>query len=136
MSRILRIVLIEDDADDVELLQDALDAHKIQYELTVLKDGSAASGYCEKADILPDIIVMDFNLPRIHGRDVVKLIRCKEKFANVPILILSTSSSQEDIRYAYKTGADKYLIKPATIEAIHETIRTIVELANARVMSN
>jgi DNA-binding response OmpR family regulator len=136
MSRTLRIVLIEDDADDVELLQDALDSHNIQYELTLLKDGSAAAGYCEKADTLPDIIVMDFNLPKIHGRDVVKLIRCREKFANVPILILSTSSSQEDIKYAYKTGADKYLIKPATIEAIRETIRTIVELANARVMSN
>lgn len=135
MSRTIRIVLIEDDADDVELLQDALDAHKIQYELTLIKDGSAAAQYCEKAVTLPDIIVMDFNLPKLHGREVVQLIRSRKKFSNVPILILSTSSSQEDIKYAYRAGADRYLIKPSTIEAIRETIQTIAELANTKVIS-
>lgn len=136
MSRTLRIVLIEDDADDVELLQDALDSQNIKHELTHLKDGSAAAGYCEKASVLPDIIIMDFNLPKVHGREVVKMIRSKEKFASVPILILSTSSSKEDISFAYKAGADKYLIKPATIEAIQETIRTILELVKPKVMTS
>jgi DNA-binding response OmpR family regulator len=136
MSKKLRIILIEDDADDVELLQDALNTHSVPYTMTVLKDGSAAANFCETAEFLPDIIIMDFNLPRLHGREVVKLIRCKNKFANVPILILSTSSSKEDIAYAYKAGADKYLIKPATLESIRDTVRTIIQLAEKNLVSS
>lgn len=130
MSKKLRIVLIEDDADDVELLQESLISHKVDHSITVLKDGSAAIQFCETATFLPDIIIMDFNLPRIHGREVIQRIRCNEKFASVPILILSTSSSKEDIEFAYKVGADKYLVKPATIEAISETVKIITELAS------
>jgi DNA-binding response OmpR family regulator len=136
MSKKIRIVLIEDDTDDVELLQDALNNYKVSYTMSVLKDGSAAAGFCESADVIPDIIIMDFNLPRVHGREVVNLIRCKEKFANVPILILSTSSSKEDIAYAYQAGADKYLIKPATLESIKETVRTIVQLAGGHLVTS
>jgi DNA-binding response OmpR family regulator len=136
MSKKLRIVLIEDDTDDVELLQDALNNHNVSYTMSVLKDGSSAAGFCETADYLPDIIIMDFNLPRVHGREVVNLIRCKEKFANVPILILSTSSSKEDIAYAYEAGADKYLIKPATLDSIKETVRTIVQLAGGSLVKS
>lgn len=135
MQKEIKIVLIEDDADDVELLQESLDTHKIDYTLTVIKDGSAAVQFCETASFLPDIIIMDFNLPRVHGRDVINKIRCNKIFAQVPILILSTSSSKEDITYAYEVGADRYLVKPATIEAINETVRTIVELASGKTVS-
>lgn len=133
MVQKIRIVLIEDDTDDVELLQESLDAHNINYTMTVLKDGSAAVAFCETADFLPDIIIMDFNLPKVHGRDVIRKIRCNEQFSRVPILILSTSSSQEDIAYAYKVGATKYLVKPATVESIKETVDTIIELARHKV---
>ncbi len=135
MSKNLEIVLIEDDADDVELLQEALHSYKVGFSLTVIKDGSAALSFCESGAFLPDIIVMDFNLPRVHGREVIRSIRCNEKFAKVPILILSTSSSKEDIEYAYKVGADKYLVKPTTIEAIRDTIKTILQLARVPVPS-
>jgi DNA-binding response OmpR family regulator len=130
MSKKIRIVLIEDDTDDVELLQEALEKNSVSFEMTVLKDGSMAASYLEKVSALPHIIIMDFNLPRVHGREVISLIRANEKFANVPILILSTSSSREDIAFAYSAGADKYLVKPSTIEAIKETVCTILELAN------
>jgi DNA-binding response OmpR family regulator len=133
MSKKLRIILIEDDADDVELLQESLGSHDVDYTMTVLKDGSAAVQFFETAEFLPDIIIMDFNLPRVHGREVIKKIRSNKKFALVPILILSTSSSREDISYAYRVGADKYLVKPATIEAIRETVKVVVELANKHV---
>lgn len=135
MSKHLRIVLIEDDADDVELLQENLDSHGVQYSLTVIKDGSAALQFCDTADFLPDIIIMDFNLPKVHGREVISRIRSVKRFANVPIVILSTSSALEDINYAYKVGADRYLVKPATLEAIRETTAAIVQLATQRNMS-
>lgn len=135
MSQKLRIVLIEDDVDDVELLQDALNTHNVSYSMTILKDGSAAAGFCENTPFLPDIIIMDFNLPRIHGREVIKMIRCKSQFEKVPILILSTSSAKEDISYAYEVGADRYMVKPSTVEAIQETVSTIIGMANRKMLS-
>ncbi len=136
MDKKIRILLIEDDVDDVELLQESLNSRNIPFAMNVIKDGSAAVSFCENSsDFLPDIIVMDFNLPRVHGRDVIAKIRCNGKFANIPILVLSTSSAKEDIAYASKIGADKYLIKPATIEAIQETVETIVAMATGRTIS-
>jgi DNA-binding response OmpR family regulator len=135
MSKEIRILLIEDDAEDVELLQDALDNNEVAYTMDILKDGSAAYEFCDKITFLPDIIIMDFNLPKIHGREVIKLIRCKSRFKNIPILILSTSSSKEDMEFAYKAGADKYLTKPATIESIKETVQTILQLTHRNVQS-
>lgn len=131
----LRIVLIEDDADDVELLQEALDARSVPYAMTLLKDGSAAISHFQHTEEFPDIVIMDFNLPRVHGREVIKKIRSNPRFSKTPILILSTSSSKEDIAYAYQVGADKYLVKPATVEAIRETVNTIIELAKNRSLS-
>lgn len=136
MSHEIRILLIEDDIDDVELLQEALTSRSIPFIMNVIKDGSAAVSFCEQiSDFLPDIIVMDFNLPRVHGRDVISKIRCNERFANVPILVLSTSSAKEDIAYANQVGADRYLVKPATIEAIQETVDTIVGMVKRRSFS-
>lgn len=124
------LVLIEDDADDVDILTDALDMNDIQYEITWLKDGSAAVSFFENSEMLPDIIVMDFNLPRVHGRELVNFIRSRKRLDPVPILILSTSSNSEDIAYAYRSGADKYLVKPATVEGIKETVSVILEMAS------
>ena len=127
------VILIEDDADDVEILRDALDMNGIQYEFTWLKDGSAAVKFFEDSEMLPHIIVMDFNLPRVHGRDVVNFICSKKRLDPVPILILSTSSNNEDIAYAYRAGADKYLVKPATVEGIQETVSVILDMASSRI---
>lgn len=136
MNNNIRILLIEDDVDDVELLQEALTSRSIPFIMNVIKDGSAAVSFCEEvSDFVPDIIVMDFNLPRVHGRDVINKIRCNERFSNVPILVLSTSSAKEDIAYANKVGADQYLVKPATLEAIQETVDTIVRMAKRKSFS-
>jgi DNA-binding response OmpR family regulator len=136
MNKKIRIVLIEDDMDDVELLHEALESRNVPFLMKVIKDGSAAITFCEEhTDFFPDIIVMDFNLPRVHGKDVIAKIRCNEKFAHVPILVLSTSSAIEDMAYANKAGADKYLVKPATIEAIQETVETIVSMVHSKSIS-
>ncbi len=132
MNRNLRIILIEDDLDDVEILQDALVNNHVKFSMTVLKDGSEAIQFCDQANYTPDIIIMDFNLPRVHGRDVVKMIRSTPQFDTTPILILSTSSSKEDIAFAYNAGADKYLVKPTTLQSINETVRVVVEMAGGR----
>ncbi len=124
----MKIFLIEDDLDDVELLEDALQTHNVDYELDIAKDGSAAITYIRNCEKVPDIIVLDFNLPKIHGKEVLIEIKSAASFKNIPLLILTTSSAKEDIEYSYKHGANKYLIKPTSIQQIRETIDVIVEL--------
>lgn len=136
MKKKLSIVLIEDDIDDVEILQEALENENVSYSISILKDGGAAEQFCETSRTLPDIIVMDFNLPRVHGREVIKMIRANKRFAKVPILILSTSSSKEDIDFAYNAGADSYQVKPATVDGIKDTIATILELCKVKMESS
>ena len=72
---------------------------------------------------------MDFNLPKVHGRDILKQIKQTDDFKNIPLVILTTSSSQDDITYSYKEGANRYLIKPTTIVGIKAVVDVIKELA-------
>lgn len=125
----LHILLVEDDTDDVELLQDALSDNAVPNQLHVIKDGGGMASYLATSVQVPDIIVMDFNLPKVHGREVLKNIRSNELFRNVPVLILTTSSSPLDIDYSYKEGASKYLIKPTTTEGFRNVVQSILQLA-------
>ncbi|HET9279054.1 MAG TPA: response regulator, partial [Flavitalea sp.] len=81
---------------------------------------------CKK---LPNIIVMDFNLPRVHGREIIKQIKSNQEFRNIPLLVLTTSTAREDIEYSYKMGADSFITKPTTIQGFNATVGTIVQLA-------
>ncbi len=126
----LHILLIEDDNDDIELVQDALKENEVPNKMDVIKDGGAVSAYLEEMVVVPDIIVMDLNVPKVHGRDVLKNIRRTDRLTNVPIVILTTSSSQNDIDYCYKEGASTYLIKPVTTDGFKVVVKTITDLAN------
>jgi len=126
----MKILLIEDDPDDVELLQDALARHGVLYQMEVIKDGNAAIKYFKTSEVYPEIIILDLNLPKVHGRDVIVEIKSGSLFQNIPLLILTTSSSKHDMEHSYKYGADKYLLKPVTLEQIKETVEAIVALAN------
>lgn len=129
MNKIIKILLIEDDYDDIELLQDALQEQSIPHKMHVIKDGGQVAGYLKNSTEVPDVIVMDLNLPKVHGREIIKTIKSLEPFKEIPLLILTTSSSQNDMNYAYKEGASRYLIKPTTLPGIREVISTITHLA-------
>ncbi len=127
MSKNLNILLIEDDNDDIELLQDALRDNHVDFRMQVIKDGGEVAAYLEKKQDIPDIIVMDLNLPKVHGRDILKSIRASDGFGHVPIIILTTSSSKSDMDYTYKEGASRYLIKPTTSQGFKDVVQTIQE---------
>jgi CheY-like chemotaxis protein len=127
----MKILLIEDDLDDIELLEEALKSHGISYQLKTINDGSAAVEYIRSAPEHPDIIILDLNLPKIHGRDVLLEIKSLAPVKHIPLLILTTSSSREDVEYAYEKGANKYLVKPTTTVQIRETVAAVVDLAKS-----
>ena len=85
----LKIFLIEDDIDDIELLQDALKRYNIPYDMHTLKDGGEALEYIRIGNQAPDIIILDMNLPKVHGRDIIPVIKSSDHFKNVPLLILT-----------------------------------------------
>jgi CheY-like chemotaxis protein len=127
----MKMLLIEDDADDIELLQDVLSAQGVSFEMDVANDGNAAVEYIKNCRNLPDIIVLDFNLPKIHGKEVMLEIKSDPSFKDIPLVILTTSSAKADIEYSYKNGASKYLIKPNTVDGLHEIAKEIVVTAMA-----
>jgi CheY-like chemotaxis protein len=123
----IRILLIEDDADDIELLKDALEQNQVDCSIDVIMEGDKAIPYLENNDP-PDVIVMDFNLPKLHGREILSLIRASENLSAIPLMVLTTSASRDDMRYAFSMGADKFVTKPNTIQGFKATVEAIISL--------
>lgn len=125
----IRIFLIEDDSDDIELLEVSLKDNQVDYQMDVVMEGDKVQDYLKNCKNLPHVIVMDFNLPRVHGREIIKEIKASKEFRNIPLIVLTTSTAKEDIEYSYKMGADSFITKPTTIQGFNATVGTIVQLA-------
>ena len=124
----MNILLIEDDPDDIGLLEDALNSHGVSYTLETFHDGSSALDHIETATRSPDIIILDFNLPRVHGREIVLGLKSSPTFKTIPLIVLTTSSAREDIEFAYSKGVDKYLTKPNSLTEFAGIVETIIRL--------
>lgn len=127
MNTSLKILLIEDDADDIELLEEAFKINDISYELQVIMEGDKVAPFITQNKNLPQIIVLDFNLPRVHGREILKMIKSSGDFKNIPLIVLTTSAAKEDIEYSLKMGADHFITKPTSIDGFANTVATIVD---------
>jgi CheY-like chemotaxis protein len=125
----IKILLIEDDGDDIELLREAFDMNKIDCHIDVVMEGDKAIPFLEQAHELPDVIVMDLNLPKLHGREILTQIKESNSLATIPLVVLTTSSSQDDIKFSYAMGAKQYLTKPNTIDGFNTTVKTIVSVS-------
>jgi CheY-like chemotaxis protein len=130
MEKPLDILLIEDDIDDVDLLKDALSDNNIAYKMQVVMEGDKALDYLTNTPYLPEIIVMDLNLPKTDGKEILQEIKSSNSFINIPIIVLTTSSSKEDIDYCTRMGISKFITKPATIDGWNTTIHSIVKVAS------
>jgi two-component system response regulator len=125
----IKILLIEDDPDHADLIIDVLkedNVKGIKMEVIVKKDGEEAIDYFQhemKSQV--SFVILDLNLPKIHGIDVLKVIRKNPKYHSIPVFIFSTSSEQETIDEVYKNGANAYIIKPDSYEDFIEKIRIL-----------
>ncbi|MCW3109972.1 MAG: response regulator [Segetibacter sp.] len=131
MKKALDILLIEDDIDDVDLLKEALLENNVHYKMQVIMEGDKVFNYLQTIETLPEIIVMDLNLPKTDGKEILQEIKSTFSLTQIPIVVLTTSSSKEDIDYCNKMGISKFITKPATIEGWNSTIHAIVHVANA-----
>jgi len=124
----LNILLIEDDPEDVELFTQSLEDYKIDHHIIALvTDGVKAVEYLKKGESLPDLIVMDLNLPLLHGKELLLHIK-KSPLRNIPLVVLTTSSSQLDKSYVLSNGANKFITKPSSLSEISGMVSDIMEL--------
>lgn len=126
------IYLAEDDLDDCEMFEEALNLIDTHYRLSIFNDGEKLMQQLLTVQtIIPDLIFLDLNMPRKTGWECVKEIRAKEQFNPVPIIILTTSCSDEDISKLKKSGANMFIVKPTAhlklIEAVRKAINTCWE---------
>lgn len=106
-----RTFLIEDNVADVKLIQRALQsALCLKCTIEVFSDGESALAAIIKSP--PDLIILDLNLPRLDGKELLRLLKSQDSTAHIPIIVLTTSNNEDDVRYVYATGANAYVVKP------------------------
>lgn len=131
MKRInLNVLMVEDSSADVLMVKEALQDVKIQNTLHVVGDGIDAIEFLKKkgrfhSSTTPDLILLDLNLPKKNGNEVLIEIKNDENLKCIPVVIFTTSSSSDDMRRSYKSYANSYVIKPVDFNSYQETIHTI-----------
>ena len=129
-SRPIDILLVEDNPGDIRLTQEAFKDGKIKNDLNVVMDGEEAIYYLKKTGqysnaSTPDIILLDLNLPKKDGREVLAEIKNDPLLKCIPVIILTTSSAQSDILNTYSHHANCYIMKPVDFNQFITVIRTI-----------
>ena len=127
------ILLVEDNPDDVQLTKRALKQNNITNELVVVNDGVEAMDYLIEAStappgsskVLPTLILLDLNLPRMNGLEVLKQIRANDRLKRLPVVVLTSSKEDGDILKSYDSGANSYIRKPVEFERFTESVRDL-----------
>ena len=139
-TRTIEILLVEDSVGDARLTLEAFKEGKVMNNVTVISDGVAALAYLRRQgayanSVRPDLILLDLNLPKKDGREVLAEIKDDEDLMKIPVVVLTTSAAEEDIARAYSRHANCYITKPVDfqqfvhiIQSIEQFWLTIVEL--------
>jgi chemotaxis family two-component system response regulator Rcp1 len=126
----INILLVEDSASDVRLTQEALKDAKIANELRVARDGEEAMAFLRREGEYaggerPDLVILDLNLPRKDGREVLRDIKGDERLRRIPVIVLTTSGSDLDVLDAYDNNVNCYLTKPIDFEEFIGVVRSM-----------
>lgn len=129
-NRPTNILLIEDNPGDVRLTQEAFREGKISVNLSVVMDGVEAINYLRKkgqyeTEITPDLILLDLNLPKKDGREVLEEIKQDKELKRIPVVVLTTSNSEQDIMRSYNLHANCYINKPVDFDQFFDVIKKI-----------
>jgi CheY-like chemotaxis protein len=129
-NKLVHILLVEDNEGDVLLTLDAFEECKVKTEISVAKNGSEALDYLFKRGEFikakkPDLILLDINLPIYNGHEVLKQIKEDPILKKIPVIMLTTSSNQKDIRSAYENHCNSYVKKPLDIDEFLKAILKI-----------
>ena len=126
----IHILLVEDNEGDVFLVTEALEEGKIINKISVTRDGKEAMDFLDKKgkyenEQLPDLILLDINLPKKNGHEVLEYIKGKDELKQIPVIMLTTSSSEKDILLSNKNHANSFITKPVDVDHFLKVIYNI-----------
>jgi CheY-like chemotaxis protein len=129
-ARPVEILLVEDSPGDVRLTQEALKESKLLNNLHVARDGVEAMEFLKRkgkyeSAVRPDVILLDLNMPRMDGRQVLAEVKKDDELKRIPIVILTISKADEDIVRTYELGANCYITKPVDLEQFNKVVKAI-----------
>ena len=135
----MNILIVEDNLAHQRITEYALKRSKVSFVVNVVRDGEEALDYLfrrnEYADAtkspMPEIILLDLNLPKREGREVLKVIKNDPSLKEIPVVIVSTSDREEDVSYAFQTGAVAYISKSSGFDKFNEQVAGIAQYARA-----
>lgn len=120
------ILLVEDDEADAMLITEALNEHAMARTVGQVADGVAALEWLRDPERpRPDLIVLDLNMPRMNGRELLDILKRDDKLKMIPVVVLTTSGAPEDVSSAYERYANAYVTKPVNLDDFIRTVRTI-----------
>lgn len=132
VPRPIEVLLVEDDPGDVLLTREAFKDHKVRNNLNVVSDGEEAIAYLRRETRYteasrPDLVLLDLNLPRKDGREVLKDIKADPELRSIPVVVLTTSEADEDVLRSYDLHANAYVTKPVDFDQFINVVRQIDE---------
>ncbi len=127
----IEILLVEDNPGDIVLFTEALEESHSRSNLNTVEDGEEAINFLHqrgrfKYSPRPQLIILDLNLPRLNGREVLQEIRSQSDFDNIPIVVLTTSKSDRDMVEAYRLHANCYIVKPVDLKQFMNVLKEII----------
>jgi CheY-like chemotaxis protein len=132
MTRPIRVLLVEDNPGDTDLICDTLALGATALEITVMVDGAAAADYLLRKGAhagaeTPDLVLLDLNLPKLDGRQVLVEMRQHARLRPIPVIVLTSSDAESDIARSYAVGASCYVTKPGDLASFQSAVRAIDE---------
>ncbi len=126
----IHILLVEDNEGDIFLVTEALEERKIVNKISIARDGSEAMDFLNKKgkykdELFPDLILLDINLPKKNGHEVLEYIKGNDLLKTIPVIMLTTSSSESDISRSYKNHANCFITKPVDVDNFIKVIYNI-----------
>ncbi|WP_445169423.1 response regulator [Mycolicibacterium sp. Dal123E01] len=131
-GRAIDVLLVEDDPGDELITREAFEHNKLKNNLHVVHDGEEGLDYLYRRGQFanaprPDLILLDLNLPKYDGRQLLEMIKSDEDLSTIPVVVLTTSSAEEDILRSYKLHANAYVTKPVDLDQFMSAVRQIDE---------
>jgi CheY-like chemotaxis protein len=128
--RPIEVLLVEDDQGDILLTKEAFDLNKVRNRLNVVNDGEQAMAFLRQEGEYvdaprPDLILLDLNLPRMSGKEVLREVKADAALRTIPVVVLTTSEAEEDILHSYHLHANAYVAKPVDFEQFIRVVRQI-----------
>ena len=129
-ARAIEVLLVEDDPGDVLMTREAFEEHKVRNRLHVVSNGVDAMSFLRKEAEFgdaptPDLVLLDLNLPKMDGREVLAAVKSDAELCRIPVVVLTTSEAEEDILRSYTLHANAYVTKPVDFERFIEVVRQI-----------